>query len=408
MVWYDVVVLAILAYTAWRGAQRGLVIQLAWITALVLCFKFSDKLAPAIKPHIGVGEPDSQVRHWIAMFILFVGFSIASFLVARMVESSLEKAKLKELDRFLGAVLGLLFGATIVLVGTFFAVIWEPTKASVLESGTGRFACRALDTIEPLTPEYFHEHLRTILARYQDELAPLHDDHGDLGEGSSDISDFLGGGSTSGSGTADSGSGQGGGFSLPDLIDGLAGAPGSAGSDSAGASDAVDGPTLDQLWRTLPQRMKDQFGTQIRERWNAATPQQRQNLVNSLARSFDFEMPAVVSDFLKSTGTGTGRQSSTTVRPDFAAMLNEIGDIYGDRDQIVRRTREHLTGIPPQVQEAVIRDWFADLSMQADPDPLTTVQTRLDERILRQLEKARVPLASLSYELRQRLNLSRQ
>lgn len=46
--WYDFVVLAILFYTAWQGAQRGLLTQLAWIAALVLCFKFADKLAPAI------------------------------------------------------------------------------------------------------------------------------------------------------------------------------------------------------------------------------------------------------------------------------------------------------------------------------------------------------------------------
>ena len=116
MVWYDIVVLAILFFTAWRGAQRGLVTQLAWIAALVLCFKFADSLAPSITPHISVGEPNNPVRHWIAMFILFVGFSIASFLVARTIESSLHKAKLKELDRFLGGVLGLLFGCTIVLV----------------------------------------------------------------------------------------------------------------------------------------------------------------------------------------------------------------------------------------------------------------------------------------------------
>ena len=63
MVWYDIVVLVILAVMAWRGAQRGLVTQLAWIAAVVLSFKFSDSLAPTITPHIGIGEPGSRVRH---------------------------------------------------------------------------------------------------------------------------------------------------------------------------------------------------------------------------------------------------------------------------------------------------------------------------------------------------------
>jgi len=77
MVWYDFVILAILAYTAWQGAQKGLVTQLAWIAAIILCFKFADKLAPAIEGQINVEQP---LRHWIAMFILYLGFSLGSFL----------------------------------------------------------------------------------------------------------------------------------------------------------------------------------------------------------------------------------------------------------------------------------------------------------------------------------------
>ncbi|MCP4510207.1 MAG: hypothetical protein GY826_27860 [Fuerstiella sp.] len=64
-------------------------------------------------------------------------------------------------------------------------------------------------------------------------------------------------------------------------------------------------------------------------------------------------------------------------------------------------------GIPPDVQQAVVEDWSADLRMEAnDPDPQTTVSTRLDERIVRQLEKARVSWNSLSFDLQQRLNQS--
>ena len=89
--------------------------------------------------------------------------------------------------------------------------------------------------------------------------------------------------------------------------------------------------------------------------------------------------------------------------------MNEIGDIYKDRDRVVKKTQDYLIGVPPQIQQAVIEDWFADVSLRAtDPDPLTNVQTRLDDRIIRQLYKAGVSFNALSFDLQQRLNQSRQ
>ncbi|GAB5441311.1 MAG: hypothetical protein Fues2KO_16600 [Fuerstiella sp.] len=382
MVWYDIVVLTILIFTTWRGAQRGLVTQLAWIAAAVLCFKFADTLAPSLTPHISVGEPNDRVRHWIAMFILFVGFSIGSFLVARTIENTLKKAKLKELDRFLGAALGFIFGWTLVMVATFFTAVLPPTRAAVLESRTGDFACQVLDTIKPLTPEHFHEYL----VEYQRRLP--HDSHEHLGEGST-LPGFLGDDED-----FDLDSGQGG----TDWLN--VGSGSDSNPDRPAPADRT--PTLDQLWRELPTTLRNQFGDQLQQQWNSASPDQRRRLIDDLARTFDAQAPEVVSRFLASMDVGSTADRETD------RMLNEIGDVYQDREQIVRRTREHLAGIPSAVQQAVIEDWYADLNLLADPDPGTTVQTRLDERILRQLERAKVPFSNLGFELRQRLNRSRR
>lgn len=392
MVWYDVVVLIILFFTGWRGAQRGLVTQLAWIAAVVLCFKFADTLAPQLTPHISVGEPGNPVRHWIAMFVLFVGFSVASFLVARSIDSTLKKAKLKELDRFFGAVLGLAFGGCIVLVTTFFASVWEPTRSAVLESRTGHYSCIVLDAIKPLTPEGFHDYF----VEYENRVP--HDGSSDLGQGSSLVPDEFGMEGLSPDG-----------FNLPDLIDGLSGNAKSGKSDSAGLSGGSDGPSFDELMHALPQRLREDFGRQLQQYWNAATSAQKRKLISDLNRSFDSEMPEKLTEFLRLISASDSRQGGDSRRTDYRAMLNEIGDIYKDRNQIVRRTQEHFVGVPVRVQEAVILDWHSDLTMQpTDPDPLTGLQTRLDERILRQLERARVPLSDLGFELRQRLNRSRQ
>ena len=57
----DLIVLGVLLFCAVRGATRGLLSQLAWVVALVLCFKLSGKLAPVIEPMIGAAEVPMRV-----------------------------------------------------------------------------------------------------------------------------------------------------------------------------------------------------------------------------------------------------------------------------------------------------------------------------------------------------------
>ena len=187
------------------------------IAAIILCFKFADKLAPAIEGQINVEQP---LRHWIAMFILYLGFSLGSFLAARVMNSWLEKAEFKDFDRHLGGILGLVKGVAFSMVLTFFALTLSDTlKDVVLSSNSGRAACYILDTVKPITPEYFHEYL----VKYEAELEGIHQE--ELGsEGS--IADFFK--------ETDSG-GQGGAIQFPSISDGL--------GDSTPTSDTnVQGP----------------------------------------------------------------------------------------------------------------------------------------------------------------------
>ena len=394
MVWYDGVILALLVYSAWNGAQKGLITQLAWIAALILCFKFADKLAPMIEPQINVEQP---LRHWIAMFVLYIGFSLGSFMVARIMNSWLEKAKFKDFDKHLGGILGLLKGAVIALVVTFFAVtLSESLKATVLKSYTGIATCEFLDRVEPLTPDYF----RGYRERYMEELATIHNEH--LGNPTT-FPDLLGG-----NGPTDS-QGQGSdGFNLPDFFNGLGNKTDAERPDNSGSVDMVNTPTFDQLLRELPTELRDSVSRDLQTRWNTSTAEQKQNLMRSLEQSLEYQLPNVVRDFLTTSGPQNGLQGSDVTATTFQAQLQEIGDIYGNREVIVQRTMERLTGVPAQVRDSVINDWYADIKMQpSDPDTTTTIDTLLDERILRQVDRAGV-WPRLSLELQQRLNKSRR
>ncbi len=399
MIWYDGVILALLLYSAWNGAQKGLITQLAWIAALILCFKFADKLAPMLEPQINVEQP---LRHWIAMFVLYVGFSLGSFMVARIMNSWLEKAKFKDFDKHLGGILGLVKGAVIALVATFFAVtLSQSLKATVLKSYTGIATCEFLDRVEPLTPEYFSEYL----ARYREELAPIHSEHlGDL----TTLPDLLGG-NRSENGLADGLQGQGtDGFSLPDFFDGLGTKTETERTDGSDSAGVVNAPTFDQMLRKLPSELRDSVSRDLQNRWNTSTSEQKQDLVSNLERSFDFQLPTVVRDFLATSAPQNGSQGGSPAANTFQAQLREIGDIYGDREVIIQRTMERLAGVPAQVRDSVVNDWYADIKMQSsDPDTSTTIDTVLDERILRQVDRAGV-WPRLSLELQQRLSKSRR
>jgi hypothetical protein len=87
-----------------------------------------------------------------------------------------------------------------------------------------------------------------------------------------------------------------------------------------------------------------------------------------------------------------------------SALLREISGIYSQRSDIEQRAREHLAGVPPAVIQRVLADWHADaLGLARDPDSGTDVNSRLDERILRQLNRAGISLQDLDVTLRSRL-----
>jgi len=385
MVWYDFVILAILVYCAWQGASRGLVMQLAWIVALIGCFKFADQLSPTIEPYVGVEQP---LRHWIAMFILYLGFSLGAFLVARSLNSALEKAKFKDFDRHLGGVFGLLKGVVIALIVTFFAVtLNESLRETVLKSKTGSIACVILDKVEPLTPDDFPPMLRDSIARFKEELDP---GHRAPGHPSSLEELFHGmGGShdeTTEQGASDFDSGRDEPSSFDDPW---------ARSPSNGAA-----PSYREMIESLPGSIRTQVGDSLAREWDRASAEKKQQLMDGLNRAFPNEVPGIVSGFLAATG-GQGDERKIT------ELIDRISATYDDVGETRLRIRQYLLDVPPDVQQAVLEDWYADETRSGrDPDPQTDRYTRLDDRILNQLDAANVPVARLSSELRQRLQRS--
>jgi uncharacterized membrane protein required for colicin V production len=165
--WYDLLTLVILMYAMFRGAMKGIVWQLATIAALLMCFFFSGSLSAAVAPFIRVEPPLNQ---WIAMFILYLGFSFVSFGVARAAHEMIESMRVEALDRHLGAILGLVKGGMFSLFLTFFLVtLSHSARETIINSESGYVAAVVIDRLDPVIPGDLH----ALLEPYIRRLDPL-------------------------------------------------------------------------------------------------------------------------------------------------------------------------------------------------------------------------------------------
>ncbi|MEO2036231.1 MAG: CvpA family protein [Planctomycetaceae bacterium] len=391
MPWYDLVILAILVYGAWQGAARGLVMQLAWIFAIVLCFKFADKLAPQIETHIGFDPP---LRHWVAMFILYLGFSLGTFLAARSLSNVVEKAKFRDFDRHLGGLFGLLKGAVLSLVLTFFAVtLSAQLQDTVVRSKTGYAACWTLDQIGPLIPKDAHPKIKESLAKFEKALEEIHDEHaGEEVSTEHALKDLLGERIDNDGPVNDSEDD----FRFPrDRTDNDTSTP----SSYEALLDVLPETTLSQ-WRLAT----------LRNQWQRMTVADRERWVQDLkyptSGAERTRLQNELYGLLSGQEQGEGGSAASVAS---SRLLQLIVDEYPNYDDVAIRINQHLAGVPERIQLAVLEDWYSDLiGSGLDPDPRTDANTRIDDRILNQLVKARVSVDQLSsYDLKSRLQRSR-
>lgn len=164
--WIDVVVGVVLLIALIRGAVKGLVWQLAAIAAIVLCFAVSGTFSPPIARAIPVDPP---LDRWLAMFGLYLASGLLCFGIGWRIRDWLNDHKLKQFDRRLGAVFGLVKGAVFVLVVMFFSVTVSPrVRAAVLGSRSGFVAAVVMDGLHPVMPEEFHDALHPYIHQLDD------------------------------------------------------------------------------------------------------------------------------------------------------------------------------------------------------------------------------------------------
>lgn len=152
MTWLDYTVIAILVLSVAWGAWRGLVhetLSLAgWIMAFVAANLLADPLAESFPANM---RPEFRV---VAAFILvFIATLVVTTLASALVTKFIRVSVLHSLDRWLGALFGLMRGLVIVVALTMVAGLTSlPRSPDWKESGTGYSLAQTVIQLKPWLP----------------------------------------------------------------------------------------------------------------------------------------------------------------------------------------------------------------------------------------------------------------
>jgi membrane protein required for colicin V production len=157
--------LVVLVGTALFGAIKGFAWQLASIASIVVsyvvAFNFREQLSQSI-------QADPPWNRFLAMLILFIGTSLVIWVAFRMVSNTIDRMRLKEFDRQIGALFGLAKGGLYCILVTLFGVtlLGETVREKIVASKSGHYIASVLDRSEALIPPEIHEVVGPYLERF--------------------------------------------------------------------------------------------------------------------------------------------------------------------------------------------------------------------------------------------------
>lgn len=165
---YDLIMLVVLAGATLFGAWKGLAWQIASLAAIVAssfaALKFDTPLAEAIS----LPPPWDVPLAWV---ILFVGTSFVIWVLFHYVSAFIDRLKLKEFDRQIGALFGLAKGIVICAIATVFLVsLVEPIRAPILRSHASYYVAVFFDKAHAYLPSDIHDKLQPVIHSLDERL----------------------------------------------------------------------------------------------------------------------------------------------------------------------------------------------------------------------------------------------
>jgi len=160
---YDLVMLAVLVIATVWGAWKGAAWQVASLAAIAVSYVAAYRYCGQVAAWLPVTGP---WRVFLAMLLVFVGTSLAVWIIFRLISRVIDRLKLKSFDRQVGALLGLAKGAVMCMLITLFAVtlLGDKQREAIVNSRSGFCIAVLLSKSRNVIPDEIHE----VLGPYVD------------------------------------------------------------------------------------------------------------------------------------------------------------------------------------------------------------------------------------------------
>ena len=164
---YDGVMALIVFFTTVHGFWKGATWQIAPIMSLVLGYMVAMPMSVTTAPYFG-SPPQNRL---FAMVTIYIATSLVVYLMVRSFREGIDKAKLTEFDRHLGALLGALKGILLTLSITVILLIYSTmAREIILKSESSTIAAKIINAVYPILPRAMHQLLAPYLRQLDGEL----------------------------------------------------------------------------------------------------------------------------------------------------------------------------------------------------------------------------------------------
>ncbi|MDR2344916.1 MAG: CvpA family protein [Planctomycetaceae bacterium] len=165
---FDIIVLLILLFFAFRGLISGMITQIVSVGSYIVCWVISSRFYFLVSPFIPLENPWNNIG---AMIILFVVTMILIRFVHSVIKKLIEKYRLVKYDRILGFILGGVKGLLICMVITFFSVmLTEKSKQIVLDSKFGIVISKIIARVGYFIPQDSCKMLKTQIELFDGQI----------------------------------------------------------------------------------------------------------------------------------------------------------------------------------------------------------------------------------------------
>jgi membrane protein required for colicin V production len=174
---YDLLMIVVLVAAVIWGAWKGFAWQVASLGSMIASYIVALTFRQQLAQHINATPPWNM---FLAMLILFLGTSLVVWLGFNLIAEGIEKVKLKEFDRQIGALFGLAKGVLLCVLITLFGVtlLSDSQRQAICSSRSGYYIAILLDKADGVIPGELHQVIEPYLDRLENEIDHPHTDEG--------------------------------------------------------------------------------------------------------------------------------------------------------------------------------------------------------------------------------------